>query len=297
MHLEFLKHFSTMTKHFKLENGKLIRFDSDGSNETLVDGVDGRIIGITRGDERTGFIFRDGDDLNRLYLDNDGKPMTRLLMLLVSKLERLTDGVVTVTSVTRAGAGRHASRLHLDFSEGNECGDAPYYLPDGAHLRNAERIALVLSALDVMEDVEDDPSEVSSSNAGEPVVGPTVEPASESVVVEGTVQDAVGAGRGVRLVSSLTVLALFYHYELDELCLDSRDGDSDFVRGVIAEAETNLFDVKTISVASVNAAKTVKRGIRLGVSVGRGFLDRVAFITDQDEVRSLLQLHARRMGF
>ena len=288
-----------MTKHFKLENGKLIRFDSDGGNETMVDGVDGRIIGITRGDERTGFIFRDGDDLNRLYLDNDGKPMTRLLMLLVSKLERLTDGVVTVTSVTRAGAGRHASRLHLDFSEGNECGDAPYYLPDGAHLRNAERIALVLSALDVMEDVEDDPSEASSSSsdAGESVVEPTVEPAPESVVVEGTVQDAVGAGRGVRLVSSLTVLALFYHHELDGLCLDSRDGDSDFVRDIIVEAETNLFDVKTISVASVNAAKTAKRGIRLGVSAGRGFLDRVAFITDQDEVRSLLQLHARRMGF
>ena len=285
-----------MTKHFKLENGKIIRFDSDGGNETLVAGVDGRIIGITRGDERTGFIFRDGGDLNRLYLDNDGKPMTRLLMLLVSKLERLTDGVVTVTSVTRAGAGRHASRLHLDFSEGNECGEAPYYLPDGAHLRNAERIALVLSALDVMEDVEDDPSEASSSSAaGGSVSEPIVESASESVVVEGTVQDAVGAGRSVSLVRSLTVLALFYHHELDELCLD-RDGDSDFVRGVIAEAETNLFDVETVSVASVNAAKTVKRGIRLGVSAGRGFLDRVAFITDQDEVRSLLQLHARRMG-
>lgn len=286
-----------MTRHFKLENGKIIRFDSDGGNETQVAGVDGRIIGITHGDERTGFIFRDGDDLNRLYLDNDGKPMTRLLMLLVSKLERLTDGVVIVTSVTRAGAGRHASRLHLDFSEGNECGDAPYYLPDGAHLRNAERIAIVLSALDVMEDVEDDSPEASSSSAaGESVSEPTVESASESVVVEGTVQDAVGAGRSVSLVRSLTVLALFYHHELDELCLDSRDGDGDFVHGVITSAETNLFDVETVSVASVNAAKTVKRGIRLGVSAGRGFLDRVAFITDQDEIRSLLQLHARRRG-
>lgn len=283
-----------MTKHFKLENGNIIRFDNDGGNETVVDSVNGSIIGIIRGDERTGFIFRDGDDLNRLYLDNDGKPMTRLLMLLVSKLERLIDGVVTVTSVTRPGAGRRASRLHLDFSEGCDCGVAPYYLPEDAHLRNSERIALVLSSLNVMEDPSDNAPAVPSSESEEPGESvPTTTP--ETVTVEGTAQDSAGSGRRVSLVRSLTVLALFYHHDVDVTSRD-RDGDEDFVLDVITGAGENLFHVETVSVSSSTGAKMLMKGMRVAVSACGGFLDHVAFITDQDAVRRLLRARAVRRG-
>lgn len=304
-----------MTRHYKLENGNLIQFNSDGSDERIVESVGGVLTGIVPGRAQINFIFSDGDDFNRLYLDYGGKPETRLLMLFVSKLERLENARVFITSDTREGAGRHASRLHLTFTDNDEQGEAPYYLPEGAEERNDARIRAILDALSLVEDtgvidresetasnvdVSVDPEPASGEAPERDVDGSGETGREEALVIEGVTADvdgggAAGAGRTVRLVASHPVFALVYDGILDEGSV-GHDDELHFIRCVVSQAGLGMFRVEHRNFSLSKSADAFCHGVRSGVRLSGGRFDKVLFVRNREDVNSLLQAYAERMN-
>lgn len=208
-----------MTRHLKLENGDIVTVGTAASPSTIVGSIIGTLIGIIDGEQdKVCFILRNGEDIIRFYLDRGGRPASRLLILLCSRIENLRDFTVEITSLKQDTPGQ--SRLQLAFTDGGETGVAPYILPRDHARLNSIRIARILAALGVAtEDVSAEepastveaPGSASAENAPQQTPVEAVQPA-EAVVVEGIrpADSAVSArdARSVRLVAGFAVLAV-----------------------------------------------------------------------------------------
>lgn len=277
-----------MTRHYKLEHGEIIEFNSE--RETVEPVLSGRLVGIIGCEGKTCFIFKNCEDYIRFYLDNDRKPVTRLLMLLVNTLTRISESSLTVFSVQ--GNGRGQSRLHMTLRAENDSyeiteAEAPFLIAQGAWIRNPERIRMVLTALGVEEVTENpDPEDVHTDtpeNAG------TAEGAvEETIEIDGL--DSLPEGEESVSVSDTRHVVLARNHPV----------------AVIAVKEDDIRDVdEAISQIGANSNITViyrtfrSHGEAQSFLSGFGEAARYAWncfffpVTDIDKIRTVLEASGR----
>ena len=202
--LGYITNSKIITRHLKLENGDIVTVGTAESPSTVVGSIIGTLIGIIDGEQdKVCFILRNGEDIVRFYLDRGGRPASRLLILLCSRIENIRDFSVEITSLKQDTPGQ--SRLQLAFTDGGETGIAPYILPRDHARWNRIRIARILAALGIATE------EVSTGETDPSVEA--VQPA-EAMVIEGIrpADSAVSASdtRSVRLVAGFAVLAVVF---------------------------------------------------------------------------------------
>lgn len=151
-----------MVTHLKLSGGKFRHVEDES---IVVENITGKLTSIFKNCLQTIFTFKTGEDeFVRLYLDNERRPVTRLLWLITDKLSLVADCNVRITS---EGEER-SSRLKLTILAETEAeAECPHDLPpmsreercvyNGINLR---RIAAAMAfTIPVPEEVEEDEDE------------------------------------------------------------------------------------------------------------------------------------------
>lgn len=279
-----------MTRHFILQEG-CIRELLDGAVSTeRIESIKGRIYAILSCGAKRCFVFRDGDDLNRFYLDHGYRPEARLLILMTSRISWLRDSEFVITSVQGNAPGQ--SRLHIRFVSQDEEGEAPYVLPRNYAARNEERIRMILAAL-VYAAEEDEPSQPEEQSQeqtnGDAVRMTAGEVAEHAPIVLGGLAH-VPAGVGVSAVDARAV-ALVKNFPLTIIIV--KDSDIRDEEDAVAQVSTNPnITVESASFTTAKEREAFLNGFKSAGSLAIGY----SFfpITDREKVNAVLQAYANR---
>lgn len=274
-----------MTRHLKLENGDIVTVGTEESPSTTVGSIIGTLIGIIDGEQdKVCFIFRNGDDIDRFYLDRGGRPASRLLILLCSRIDGLRDARLEIRSHKQSVPGQ--SRLQLAFTDGGENGIAPYILPNDHARWNRIRIARILAALGIAtEEVctgETDssvetPGDAAAENASqqtpvEAVVVQGIRPADSAVTERDT--------RSVRLVAGFPLMAAVW-------------SDPDPARPVLLQGATIVDNIRAIIDAFPSSTPRFINRVFRTLEIRRTFESGIEAALDGTDNRHVFLIHNR----